>query len=367
MLTRKAESVAGACDRRVAAGEIVADAAQRQAAQQLDSIIRHLQGGAEQRGWFSRLIGRTKRRETKSGIYLLGKVGRGKTMLMDMFYESVAIPAKRRVHFNAFMQEVHGMLHGLRQARGGAAVAMVARDIAAKAQVLCLDEFQVNDITDAMLLGRLFEALIAERVFIVVSSNIKPDRLYEDGLNRQLFLPFIRMIKEGFHCIEVAGRTDYRLRGMAGEAVYVWPLDDKADRHMQRLWDMLSGGAHDRPVEIKLKGRVLNVPLASRRAARFSFAELCEAPLGSADYLALAQSFDTIFIDRVPVLRRERRDAMKRFAKAIDIFYDRHVRVVVSAEAPPRELGPGSQDFERTASRLEEMRSRDYWMMNGKS
>jgi cell division protein ZapE len=361
------ESVADAYDRRVAAGEIVSDAEQRQAAQKLDEIGRQLWDGAERRGWLDRLIGKARRRDTKSGIYLRGKVGRGKTMLLDMFFEGMTIAAKRRIHFNAFMQDVHGILHGLRQTRDGEAVAGVARRIAEDAQVLCLDEFQVNDITDAMLLGRLFEALIAEEVFIVVSSNTEPDRLYEDGLNRRLFVPFIRMIKERFHCIEVAGRMDYRLRRMAGEAVYVWPLGDNAEKHMQRLWDMLNEGAHARAVEIKLKGRALKVPLASRGAARFSFAELCEAALGSADYLALSQSFNTIFIDRVPRLGPEERDAMKRFIKAIDIFYDQHVRVVVSADAPPDELGPRSPDYDRTASRLEEMRSRDYWASNGRS
>jgi cell division protein ZapE len=357
------ESIVRAYDRRVARGEIVADAGQRQAARRLDDIGRRLHDGQERPGWLSRLTGRTEARDGKHGIYLLGKVGRGKTMLMDMFYTSAAITAKRRVHFNAFMQDVHGKLHGLRPAKGGEAVPTVARQIAEQVRLLCLDEFQVNDITDAMLLGRLFEALIAEKVFIVVSSNTEPDRLYEEGLNRQLFLRSIAMIKERFHVIEVAGSMDYRLRRMAGEDSYVWPIGEKTLLHMQRLWDMLREEASGQPALIKLKGRVLEVPLAARRAARFSFAELCEAPLGSADYLALAQSFDTIFIDRVPRLGRERRDAMKRFIKAIDIFYDHHVRVVVSAEAPPRELGAG-QGFERTASRLEEMRSRDYWMSN---
>jgi cell division protein ZapE len=256
------------------------------------------------------------------------------------------------------MQDVHARLHALRRRPSGAeAVAEVAKAIASAAKLLCLDEFQVNDITNAMLLGRLFEALIAEDVFIVVSSNTQPERLYEDGLNRQLFLPFIALMKARFELIDVKGSTDYRLKRMTGEEVYVWPLVEKADKHLQRLWEMLTEGTGGEPLDMRVKGRILHVPQAARGMARFSFKALCEAPLASADYLALAYRYQTIFIEQVPRLG-ERRDAARRFITLIDILYDAHVRVVISAAAPPSELAPGLIDFERTASRLQEMQSR---------
>jgi cell division protein ZapE len=361
VLSRNEGRLAHAYGARVASGELVDDPAQRQVVQKLDELAQQFVVQEDTRGWFAQMLGKEAVNE-RSGIYLAGKVGRGKTMLMDMFFTCVNSHAKQRVHFNAFMQDVHGRLHGVRkQPKGGEAVAKVAKAIAGSAKLLCLDEFQVNDITDAMLLGRLFQALIGEGVFIVLSSNIPPERLYENGFNRQLFLPFIALIKARFELIEVKGHVDYRLKRLAGEEVYVSSLGEKADAHLHRLWQMVTEGRAGEPVDIKVQGRILHVPVAARGAARFSFAALCEVPLGPADYLALADRFQTIFIENVPMLETDRRDAKRRFIGLIDILYDAHVRVVVSAAAKPAELAPGFADFERTASRLQEMQSGAYW------
>jgi cell division protein ZapE len=347
---------------RVASGEFFNDQAQRQAVRKLDRLTQQIERPNGRQGWLSHLLRGNAKAKDRSGIYLAGKVGRGKTMLMDMLFESIAGIPKQRVHFNAFMQDVHARLGALRREPNGAdAVGEVAEGIASTAKLLCLDEFQVNDITDAMLLGRLFEALIEKDVFIVVSSNTPADRLYEDGLNRQLFLPFIALIKACFEIIEVEGQIDYRLKRMAGEEIYIWPLGTRADACVDRLWEMVTQGRKGEPEDIKVQGRVLHVPLAARGAVRFTFAGLCEAPLGSADYLALARRFQTIFIERVPVLGSERHDVRRRFISLIDILYDAHLRVVISAAAPPDQLAPGARDFERTASRLQEMQGRDYW------
>ena len=362
MLSRNEGRLGQAYGARVAAGELVEDLAQRRAVRKLDGIAQELQTRNGKPGWLGRLLGRKEKAKQCSGIYLAGKVGRGKTMLMDMFFDCMDIHAKQRVHFNALMQDVQAKLHALRQERSrGEAVAKVAKAIADTAMLLCLDEFQVNDITDAMLLGRLFEALIAEDVFIVVSSNTPPVKLYENGLNRQLFLPFIGLIGSRFELIEIEGRFDYRLNRMAGEEIFLWPLGERADAHLHHLWEAVTEGRKAEPVDIKIQGRILRVPEAARGAARFTFADLCEAPLGSADYLALADRFQTIFIEKVPELGNSRRDARCRFISLIDILYDAHARVVISAAKPPLGLAPDAKDFERTGSRLQEMQGRDYW------
>ena len=363
MLSRNEGQLTRAYGLRVASGELTDDQAQKQAVQKLDRLIQQLEISNGRRSWVGRLLRAKAEAKERSGIYLAGKVGRGKTMLMDMFFECIEGIPKQRVHFNAFMQDVHARLHALRRRSiKGDGVEEVAKAIASRAKLLCLDEFQINDITDAMLLGRLFKALIEKDVFIVVSSNTPAERLYEDGLNRQLFMPFIALIKARFELIEVEGHIDYRLKRMAGEEVYVWPLGARADAYLDRLWEMVTKGTKGEPVDIKVHGRVLHVPLTARGAARFTFTALCEAPLGSADYLALAGLFQTIFIERTPVLGSDRHDVRRRFITLIDILYDAHLRVVISAAAPPAQLAPGRRDFERTASRLQEMQGRDYWL-----
>lgn len=364
MLSRNESRLAQVHGARVASGALVDDAAQRQAVHRLDGLAQQLQAKSGKRGWLERFLPGKQKTQERSGIYLMGKVGRGKTMLMDMFFHCVEGMPKTRMHFNAFMEDVHTRLFALRQGqKAGQAVAEVAKAIGGTTKLLCLDEFQVNDIADAMLIGRLFKALIAEGVFIVLSSNFAPERLYENGLNRQLFLPFIALIKARFEQIEVKGTTDYRLKRLTGEEVFVWPLGLDADRHLQRLWEMLTDGAKGEPMDILIKGRILHVPRAARGVAWFTFAALCEAPLASADYLALAKRFPTVFIERVPKLG-ERSDATRRFITLIDILYDAHTRVVVSAAAAPSDLAPGSLDFERTLSRLQEMQGREYWLGN---
>jgi len=362
VLSRNEGRLTQAYGARVTSGGLVDDPAQREAIRSLDRLAQALETREGARGWFGGLFARKQGATERSGIYLMGKVGRGKTMLMDMFFESVDVRPKQRVHFNAFMQKVHAKLHALRKARGeGDAIAKVAAPIAENSKILCLDEFQVNDITDAMLLGRLFEALIAQEVFIVLSSNTPPERLYENGLNRQLFLPFIDLIRARFELIEVKGHLDYRLQRMIGEEVYLCPLGEKTDAHVERLWELVTGGQSGEPVEIKVHGRLLHVPLSARGAARFTFAALCEAPLGPADYLALAGRFETIFIEKVPKLGGDKGDGRRRLISLIDILYDAHVRVVISAAACPDGLAPEFKEFERTASRLQEMQGSDYW------
>jgi cell division protein ZapE len=362
VLSRNEGRLAQAYGARVTSGELVDDPAQRQAVRKLDWLAQQLAIENGSRDWFGRLLAGKKEEKQQSGIYLAGKVGRGKTMLMDMFFEQVELSPKHRVHFNAFMQDVHAKLHVLRKTRRGEdAIGKVAKAIASTSKLLCLDEFQVNDITDAMLLGRLFEALITEKVFIVLSSNRPPQRLYENGLNRQLFLPFIDLIRARFELIEVTGDVDYRLRRIAGEEVYVSPLGEQANAHLQRLWETITEGKGEAPVDIRVQGRILHVPLAADGAARFTFAALCEEPLGPADYLALARRFQTIFVERIPELGSDKREARRRFMSLIDILYDAHVRVVISAASKPDGLAPLFTDFERTASRLQEMQGRDYW------
>jgi cell division protein ZapE len=356
--------VARAYLERVGRGELVDDPAQRQAAGRLDCMLQEFERCAQGRGGGrGGILAGRKTSRRKSGIYLTGGIGRGKTMLMDMFFAEAPIAQKRRSHFHAFMQEVHGQLFAQRQTgERGAATAAVARAIAAEMRLLCLDEFQVNDITDAMLLGRLFEELMARDVFIVATSNTEPRLLYKDGRNRQLFLPFIQLIEARLELVAVAGDTDYRRQLMDGERIYVSPLGEEAREIVRNLWTMLTAGGGEGAMELAVNGRSLKVTRAAHGVARFSFAELCEAPLGPADYLALARHFDTIFIENIPLLGRGREDAKRRMIGLIDTLYDSQVRVVISAAAPADLLAPGVEDFARTASRLQEMQSRSYWL-----
>ena len=354
--------VSAAYDARIAQGMLKEDAAQRRALPAFDALARQVadEGGSR----FGRLLGRFGRRPEpahRNGIYLVGKVGRGKTMLMDLFHESVPVARKRRVHFNAFMQDIHARIHAVRQSRHEAdVVAPVAAQVIEETRLLCLDEFQVQDIADAMLLGRLFEALFAGGMATVLTSNTEPDRLYEDGLNRQLFLPFIDLIKARLDIVVLAGARDYRLSRIAGEKAYVHPLSAKADAHVEKLWSRLTDGAEGSPMALTVKARKVHIPRAARSVARAEFADLCQKPLGPADYLAIAEAFETVFIEHVPRLDKVRADAARRFTTLIDILYDARVRLVMSAEAPPNELAPETADFSRTASRLTEMQNPDY-------
>jgi cell division protein ZapE len=341
----------------VARGELRPDAAQEAAARKLDEVARAVEESSE-------FFLFRRRPEPVTGLYLWGDVGRGKTLLMDLFFDEAPVERKRRAHFNAFMVETHARIHAERQKVGADdPIPPVARAIAAEARLLAFDEFQVGDVADAMILGRLFDQLFADGVVIVATSNTPPDRLYEGGLNRQLFLPFIAEIKARMEVLELSGPTDYRLQRMAGLDMYLTPLGPAADAAMDAAWKRLTDTAKGKPATLTVLGRKLVVPQAARHVTRFSFAELCARPLAAADYLAIARDFHTILIDHIPCLTPEMRNEARRFIQLIDTLYDEGAKLICSAAAPPDALypeGDGADAFRRTASRLAEMQSEDY-------
>jgi cell division protein ZapE len=355
---------------RVKKGELALDVAQVAAAKRLESLAAQLKSYRPGRGWFGP-------RKPPRGLYIWGDVGRGKSMLMDLFFAAAPVTAKRRVHFNAFMVETHARIHELRglDARtrskrpeyvrdaGDDPIAPVAHAIANEATLFCFDEFQVSDVADALILGRLFEQLFARGVVIVATSNTAPQRLYEGGLNRQLFLPFIALIERRLDIVELNGPLDYRLQRMEGMPLYMTPLGREADAAMDSAWHRLTDTAKGEPRTLTVLGRALHVPQAANGAARFSFDDLCMQPLAAADYIAIAQAFSTLFIDRIPKMGPEMRDAARRFIVLIDTLYDEGVKLVCSAAAAPDQLyidGDGADTFRRTSSRLVEMQGRDY-------
>ena len=344
-------------DRKVAIGQLQGDAAQRRAAERLEALAVRL-AVTRKVGRIGRWLGRPEPVPPK-GLYIHGPVGRGKTMLMDMFYAAVDGPAKRRAHFHAFMQDVHGRLHGARR-RERDAIAPVAKALAGEVKLLCLDEMQISDIADAMIVGRLFAALIDLGTVVVTTSNLPPQELYPDGLNRQLFLPFVKLIAAKLDVLPLDGDTDYRLGRVKAHESFVTPLGREADASIQETWRRLTDSERGEPLEIEVKGRKLKVPQAANGCARFTFADLCEAPLGPADYLAIARHFRTIFIEHVPVLTPSQRNEAKRFVTLIDTLYDSHVRLVTSSEGPPEGIYRRTE-FARTASRLREMQSASWW------
>ncbi|HSV01470.1 MAG TPA: cell division protein ZapE [Roseiarcus sp.] len=347
------------------------DPAQANLVRKLDALADALEGyKAEGKpSGFSWLFG-AKPAEPPRGLYIHGPVGGGKTMLLDMFFDAVETPCKRRAHFHAFMADVHARLSAWRQARkrgeatGEDPIAPVAADLAHDASLLCFDEFSVRDIADAMILSRLFTALFAAGVVVVATSNVAPDDLYKDGLNRALFLPFIALLHERLDEVELDARTDYRLEKLKRAPVYTTPLSPKADAALDAAFLALTGRERGEPIQIELLGRHLDVPQAIDGVARFDFDALCRRPLGAADYLRLAQRFHTILVDRIPVIGPSERNEAKRFIILIDALYDMRVKLIVSAAGEPEALysGDGAEAFEfvRTASRLHEMRTADY-------
>ncbi len=353
------------------AGTIVQDPVQCCVAERLDALARTLErqpapATEAPRGLLGRLIGRTAAPASPGpkGLYIHGGVGRGKSMLMDLFFAEVHIEAKRRVHFHAFMLDVQARLHALRQASGkGEPLAQVARDLAAAARLLCFDEFHVVNIADAMILGRLFEAVFAEGVVVVATSNWPPDRLYEDGLNRARFLPFIDLLKERLEIVALDGPVDYRLERLRDLPVYHYPLGPEATAALDGIFKALADGVEPAPAELEVGLRRLAVPMAAGGAARFGFADLCAQPLGAADYLAIARRYHSVVLDGVPLLTPDRRNEARRFMTLIDALYECRVMLFLSAAAPAAGLypqGDGAFEFQRTASRLMEMQSRDW-------
>jgi cell division protein ZapE len=310
-------------------------------------------------------------RDVPKGLYIWGSVGRGKTMLMDLFYDSVAVPQRRRVHFHEFLADVHGRIHAYRQklkageVKDPDPIGPVAAELAKEARLLCFDEFTVTDIADAMILGRLFTALFAAGVVVVATSNVEPSRLYEGGLNRALFLPFVALLAEKVEVLKLEARTDFRMEKLGGAPVYRVPADAAAEAALDDAFRKLSGAAKGQRLVIDVKGHELVVPQAAAGVARASFGDLCSKAYGASDYIALAQRFHTLVLDGIPVLADEQRNETKRFIILIDTLYEHHVKLVASAQAEPHELyraktGREAFEFDRTVSRLIEMRSDDY-------
>jgi cell division protein ZapE len=351
------------------AGELRADDAQRAAAEKLDGLGAKLSQPVDRPGLIARLMGRGMPKVPR-GIYLWGKVGRGKSFLMDLFHDEVKVVSKRRVHFHAFMLDVHARLHTYRKhpVHGDDPIPPVARDIAREANLLCFDEMQVSDVADAMILGRLFTALFAEGVCIVTTSNRPPDDLYKDGLNRDLFLPFIALLKERMDILSLNGPTDYRLERLSGVQVYHTPNGaDATARLSEAFFKLTDHAVEDRasvPSEtLDVQGRKLFVPKALKGVAVFSYKRLCDAPLGPSDYLAIAHRYHTVIVVGIPKFRPDMRNQAKRFVTLVDVLYEHKVKLLCAADAAPQDLypaGDGSFEFERTVSRLMEMQSADY-------
>jgi len=320
-------------------------------------------------GW---LFGKSAEQEGPiKGLYIHGEVGRGKTMLMDLFFAASAVQRKRRVHFHEFMADVHERVHLYRQKiksgeiADGDPIAHTAAALAEEAWLLCFDEFHVTDIADAMILGRLFTRLFESGVVVVATSKVEPYELYKGGLNRALFTPFIGLLHQHMDVVRLDAPKDFRLEKLSAQPVWYVPADEDAEVALDNAWQRLTGMLSGDPREIAAKGRVIRVPEAAKGVARFSFSQLCEQPLGASDYLRIAREFHTLIIEGIPVMNYPQRNEAKRFIALIDTLYDNSVKVVASAQAEPPSLylatdGYEANEFRRTASRLIEMRSAEY-------
>jgi cell division protein ZapE len=356
----------------VSSGAIEPDAAQAKAADAFADLEQRLSNYKPVRK--QRLLGRLfadKKEAPPRGLYIHGEVGRGKTMLMDLFFQHSSVTHKRRAHFHEFMAEVHERIYGYRQniARGELAdadvIGLTAAAIFDEAWLLCFDEFHVTDIADAMILGRLFARLFELGTVVVATSNVAPEDLYKGGLNRALFLPFIKQISDHMDVLRLDARTDFRLEKLTGVKMWLVPADASAAAALDKAWAKMTGNARCKPRDISIKGRMLHVPCSADGVARFSFADLCEKPLAASDYLRLAHDYHTIMVDHIPVMDYPERNAAKRFIALIDTLYDNAVKLMASAAAEPQALylatdGYEANEFKRTSSRLIEMSSESY-------
>ena len=345
---------------RVAEGTLTADPAQHAILPVLETIRAHFQDAPPKKGLLGGLF--AKAPDPPRGLYIWGGVGRGKSMLMDLFHDAVPIRAKRRVHFHAFMQEIQSGLHEARKTGAEDALKPVAEKVADQVRLLCFDEMQITDIADAMIVGRLFQTLFDDGVVVVTTSNRVPDDLYKDGLNRALFLPFIDQIKTRMVVHHLQSPTDYRQDRLAGSDVYFHPANARARAQIDRLWADLTGGDWG-PLTLTVKGRQVVLPGFRNGVARVEFWELCGRPLGPADYLAVAEAVRVLILEDIPRLSRSNFNEARRFVTLIDALYEARVRLIASAADVPERLyieGEGTFEFERTASRLREMQSADW-------
>ncbi len=344
-------------------GHIRPDPAQLLAAEKLELLANRLAqyGGAAKPDFFS-FFG-ARRGEVPQGLYLFGGVGRGKTMLMDLFFDAVPFTPKRRVHFHEFMAEIHELIARFRSLHDGDPIPPTAQAIASEARLLCFDELHVTDIADAMILGRLFKGLFEAGIVMVATSNLHPRELYKDGLNRPLFEPFIDILEDRMEVLQLEAAADYRLEKLEGAQLYFTPSGKKSSQAMRETFTRLTGYKKGKPAELSVKGRKITVPETVMGVALFDFEDLCDKPLGAGDYLVIAHAFHILMIENVPLLAPEQRNQARRFIILIDTLYDNGVRLVLSADAQPDALyaiGDGAELFARTASRLIEMRSKDY-------
>jgi len=376
-LPNSAEGPLPAYRARVAAGSLAADPAQSRAAEVLQDLWRRTRGydphpeEPEQGGFFSRFLRRKPVAPeeappgTPMGLYLVGEVGRGKSMLMDLFFDTAEVPRKRRIHFHQFMQQVHGQIHAWKKQHGDTSdpIPPLADSLAAEAALLCFDEFQVHDIADAMILGRLFQALFARGTVVVATSNTAPADLFKGRPGRDAFLPFINLISRRLEVLALDAARDYRRDRIRALPTWHVPADARAEQALDRSFAELTGEAHGKPLRLTLLGRSLEVPQAARGVARFDFEALCGKPLGPADYLAVATQFHTLLLEGIPRLGPENFDKARRFITLVDTLYEHRVKLLASAEAIPDQLyerGDNAAMFARTASRLNEMQSQDW-------